>query len=272
MGLAETSFLRRNCILVELKLFYNTMFPPKELYWNHRITTELSKFSDIKYARPTFAIGKGTFKKTSPKLDLILATPDIHKLATVLFNIRAFIMNKKEETSTVTTCHHGSGVPSNEGEGGNLEQKYSSLLTAWSGDIGGQDSSFTQLQPDANLLFFRRPVDYANTTENRHVDLSSRDFFRLHEEPHGRNEDDRAADYSQSPAEIKESEYGPNLIQLEPSLYYNYSSLPDNMKLWLNGLEDNKKTIMEIDEKATERLDMLLHGFKGFPEVHGNKR
>lgn len=272
MGLAETSFLRRNCILVEIKLFYNTLFPPKELYWNHRITTELSKFSNIKYARPTFTIGKGTFKKTSPKLDLILAAPDIHKLTTVLFNLRAFIMNKKEEKSTITMSHHGPGVPSNEGEDRNLEQIYSSLLTAWSGDIRAQDSSFIQLQPDTSLLFARRPANYANTTENRRVDLSSRDFFRLHEEQHDKNDDVRAADYFESPAEIKESGYGPNLIRLEPSLYYNYSSLPDNMKLWLNGLEDNKKTLMEIDEKATERLDMLLHGFKGFPEVHDNKR
>ena len=71
-----------------------------------------SKFSDIKYARPTFTIGKGTFKKTSPKLDLILAAPDIHKLTTVLFNLRAFIMNKKEEKSTITMSHHGPGAVS----------------------------------------------------------------------------------------------------------------------------------------------------------------
>ncbi|CAI1781976.1 hypothetical protein SEUBUCD646_0P03980 [Saccharomyces eubayanus] len=272
MGLAETNFLRRNCILVELKLFYDTLYPPKELYWNHRITTELSKFSDIKYARPTFAIGKGTFKKTSPKLDLILATPDIHKLATVLFNLRAFIMNKREEKLTVTMCQHGSGVPSNEGEDKDLDQKYSSLLNVWGGNARVQDSPFTQLQPDTNLLFARRPVDYANTTENRRVDLSSRDFFRLHEEQHERNEDDRAADYSQSPAEIRKSEYGPNMIHLEPLLYHSYSSLPTNMKLWLNGVKDDKKTLMEIDENATDKLDMLLHGFKGFPQAHGNKR
>jgi hypothetical protein len=85
MGLPEVNFLRKNCILVELKLFYQKVYPPKELYWNNRITADLSTFSNIKYARPTFAVNNGTFQRTRPKLDLVLASSDIRMLATVLF-------------------------------------------------------------------------------------------------------------------------------------------------------------------------------------------
>ena len=41
-----------------------------------------------------------------------------------------------------------------------------------------------------------------------------------------------------------------------------------SMKFWLNGLEDDETTMMSIDEKSAENLDILLHGFKGF----SNKR
>ncbi|CAI6921824.1 ANM_collapsed_G0058700.mRNA.1.CDS.1 [Saccharomyces cerevisiae] len=44
--------------------------------------------------------------------------------------------------------------------------------------------------------------------------------------------------------------------------------LRGRMKFWLNGLEDDETTMMNIDEKSAENLDILLHGFKGF----SNKR
>ncbi|CAI4054052.1 hypothetical protein SKDZ_16G3890 [Saccharomyces kudriavzevii ZP591] len=261
MGLPEVDFLLRNCILVELKLFYQTVFPVKELYWNHRITTELSRFSDIKYARSTFALSNGTFQKTRPKLDLILASHDIHKLATILFNLKAFIMNGKDEKST------DSNAPANRGEEHILEQKYSRLLNIWERDIGEQGSPFLQLQPDSNLLFAKRPVKYATTTENEDIDISSKEFFKLQEKQH-RTDDVYINEYIQPPSKIRDGEHGSNFIHFKPSLYYSYSSLPANMKLWLDGLEDDKMSLMGINEKSTENLDILLHGFRGFPKKY----
>lgn len=268
MGLPELNFLRKNCILVELKLFYQTLYPPKELYWSHRITSELSRFSDIKYARPTFAVNNGTFQRTRPKLDLILASSDIHKLATVLFSLRALVMNTKDEESAVTMT---TGVRTNEGKSGDLEQKYSSLLNRWNGGIEANDSPFFQLQLNSNLLFSRRPIRYVSTTEDKDVDISSEEFFTLQEEQHLRSEAVLVDEHSQTSVGIRDGQYGPNIIHFEPSLYYSYYSLPLSMKLWLNGLEDTETTMMEIREKSAENLDILLYGFKGFPNKYDKR-
>ena len=261
MGLPEVNFLRKNCILVELKLFYQTVYPPKELYWNNRITAELSTFSNIKYARPTFAVNNGTFQRTRPKLDLVLASSDIRKLATVLFNLKALIMNTKGEEPTLTTM---TSVQTNEEKNDNLEQKYSSLLDRWNGKVEVHDSPFLQLQRDSNLLFAERPVRYVSTTEGEGVDISSEEFFRLEEEQCRRNYDVLVDEHSTPSVGMKDGQYGPNIIHFEPSLYHTYSSLPMSMKFWLNGLEDDETTMMNIDEKSAENLDILLHGFKGF--------
>lgn len=247
---------------MELKLFYQTLLPPKELYWNHRITTELSKFSSIKYARPTFAVNNGTFQRERPKLDLILASSDVQKLATVLFNLRAFIMSGKASQSTVTMS---TGIQANKEEISYLEQKHSRLIDAWSGDTEAQDSPFLRLQPDSNLLFAKRPVRCVNTTEDEDVNVSNGEFFKLHYNQHERRNAALVDEYSQPPIKKGDGQYGPNLIHFKPSLYYTYSSLPASMKLWLDGLEDNQKTLMEINDKSAENLDILLHGFKGFP-------
>lgn len=263
---SNLQFLQKHCLILKLVLFHGSKSGSNELLWCHHITSELSKLCKVLYARPTLSRLHTTFTRQNTGIDLVLSSHDVGLLSPVLFGITGITMNNRNaqvKTSDLV-CPRIDDYFKLEESNGTLESLRTRLTGQWNRrrhasvlDRDGQQEMI-KLGP---WLFNATPVKQAVTSENNLVALNMRNLTKAQYNVKGSRffqEENLSKDSSLTRSDEESSN---SFLRIRPILYENIDSMPDSLERWLHDVltED-----AEPDAADQDRLDLLLHGFKGF--------
>ncbi|QLG73613.1 hypothetical protein HG535_0F01240 [Zygotorulaspora mrakii] len=292
------SFLQDHCLLLTLGLFHRSVSPPNELLWTRNIASELSKICNILYARNTFSYRANSVARHQPTLDLVLSSSNVTRLAKIIFNLRGIKLNENEIETTPILNPVEESIDSVT-EYRELDSVYESLKQQWNIASHREGYGKSALQPlisVSSLFFNKRPVEAAYSATNELIPLSrspglqsdcvttnpqTSTFFQVDEFAQNAKQsefhhpelqqmqkgsnfmlDDAARHFHDYIGQCKKFNHH-QYLALTPKLYYNYDSFPVGLKKWLHDID--RLDMSFKDKRAqSDRLDILLHGFKGF--------
>lgn len=268
---SKLQFLQNHCLILKLALYHNPKTASRELAWTNRIVSELSKICKVVYARPTFTRVGNTFSSQQARIDLVLSSYGIDQLATVLFNVRGIVMGPESKMNNQAMCPDIEDYFVLEQSNPTLERVRQRLIRTWS-NIGHKEK-MTFRRPRSSVLvspwiFNSRPTRNAVTDSNQTIELNLRNLTRrqydlrdhrgsrFFPESSPSTPDDIPVD---SPTN-RLSEKGA-VLWIKPVIYEGLDTMPSNLQKWLYGVLDDDTTTNESEQA---RLDLMMHGFKGF--------
>lgn len=277
---SKLHFLQTNCLILKLVLLHGTKSAPNELLWNSFITSELSKFSKVLYAKPTFSKLNNSLVSQEAKLDLVLSTRNVELLSTVLFNIRGVQMETNYRFQNELICPPIEEYFLLEESNQYLENLRTSLIKRWNVNrhskmhLDGKTQSTIGISP---WLFNSSPTKQVLTSDNNSVMLNRRNLMKgqydLNDHQGSRFfQESVKRDLPQSPSSShsthrfssiigEKSNLKHSSLALTPIIYESFDAMPYGLQKWLhNVVEDDY--ISQNDN--IDRLDLLLDGFKGF--------
>ncbi|QLL32058.1 hypothetical protein HG536_0C02270 [Torulaspora globosa] len=267
---SSLGFLQQHCVILKLVLFHGSKSAANEMLWSHHITSELGKLCKVLYARPTFSKAYNTLVRQDTGLDLVLSCYDVGLLSPVLFSIKGITMGRKAERAAVSGVCPPIGEyftlePSNvrlESLRARLTRQWSKRKHAPSVDRNGQPAVI-QI---GHWIFDSQPVRSVVTSENNLVALNSRNLRSQYDLRDHRGSrffaEGSPTNVNQKSLVTKANEQTTgNYLRIKPVLYEGFDPMPGSLKRWLH---DVVAEGVEPDARDQERLDLLLHGFKGF--------
>lgn len=264
---SRLGFLQQHCVILKLVLFHGSRSAFNEMLWSHRITSELGKLCKVLYARPTFSKGNHTFVKQDTGVDLVLSCYDVGLLSQVLFSIKGITMGRKAERAVSGVCPPIADYFTLEPSNLALESVRARLSKEWSRrkrwpsvDRNGQPAVI-QI---GNWIFDSQPVKDVVTSENNLVALNNRNLRMQYDlrDHKGSRFFAEGSNVNQNSLVTRDNEQTTgNYLRIKPVLYEGFDSMPASLKKWLHDVVTES---VESDPSDQERLDLLLHGFKGF--------
>ncbi|SCV06037.1 LANO_0H20714g1_1 [Lachancea nothofagi CBS 11611] len=272
-------FVQSHCIVLQLRLTYKSVSAPNEALVHKAITSELQKFGNVLYSRSNAAVWQQTLKRSSPKIDLIMSSNQLHTLSYLLFNLRGFtVPTQKINLLPPDPLPTLKNFPQ-------LVTVYKELRNRWTQNNHREKSRPRDLPPFVALdpwIFKSLPVNRIHTSKDSSMEINADSHFDIYEDrqvqgsrffdfsrwqpPHDNGfihteteETDQFFDFAKTKLDSRRH------IFVEPVLYPDYDCLPQEIKFWLEDIdEDSEDHGARWSKGQSQRLDFLLHGFKGF--------
>lgn len=266
----KLQFLQTHCLIMKLVLSHGPSTASNELLWNNHIISELSKICKVIYAKPTFTKLENTFTNRDARIDLVLSSNCTDRLSTVLFNIKGITMKKPPKIRTDLMCPGLKDIFALEHSNEDLEELHGLLLRKW--NRSKPSASYIASEQPVIIkpwIFNNRPVKKVVTSGNllvalnapnimkRQYDLSDHRGSRFFQEGPLTKLHDHTASIYHSSGPISSEGY----LKVKPVIYESLDSMPPRLQKWLHGAIDDT---VKINQHEQERLDLMLHGFKGF--------
>ncbi|QLQ82465.1 hypothetical protein HG537_0H02270 [Torulaspora globosa] len=261
--MSRLRFLQEHCVILKLVLFGGGKSCCNEMVWDHHITMELGKLCKVLYARPTLSKASNTFVKQDRGVDLVVSGYDVGLLSHVLFSIKGIAMDRKVEVDGV--CPGIEDYFTLEPSNVELETVRACLAKQWSKRKHAGNVDRSGVVKVGNWIFDTQPVKHVVTSENNLVALNSRNLrsqynLRDHRGSRFFTEGSSANLNGKSLVTTSNEPTRANYLRIKPVLYESFDSMPGSLKKWLH---DVVMEGIEPDTSDQERLDLLLHGFKG---------
>lgn len=271
---SKLQFLQAHCLIMKLVLFHGPGSASNELLWNSHITSELSKICKVLYAKPTFSRIENTFANQDAKIDLVLSGYDTGQLSTVLFNVKGITMREPPLIRNDLMCPAIEDYFELEQSNKALEDLRGPLIRKWNAfkhsqelTRGGKVSSVA-VEP---WVFNTRPVKKILTSENQLVGFNSKSQTNSQYDMKDRRgsrffQDEPSTGYDRNTVNFKmrrppDEVSSEHFLALKPVIYESLDSMPLRLQKWLRGAVEDDFTTNEAEQA---RLDLMLHGFKGF--------
>lgn len=237
------------------------------------MTSQISKLCKVLYAKPTFSKVPNSFVRQAAGIDLVLSCYDVNLLSPLLFSIEGIRMSGKMLSQPPdVVCppieDYFKLEPSNAG----LDALRLVVTKQWA-----RRERVARLQrytePAAVYampwVFNGRPAKSVVTSENNILALNSRNItksqYDLKDHIGSRffRQDESLKVDNNSLVRVEENPIidPDNYLRLKAVLYESFDSMPAPLQNWLNNviLQD-----VEPQPEDQDRIDLLLHGFKGF--------
>ncbi|CCD22612.1 Mss18p NDAI_0A04560 [Naumovozyma dairenensis CBS 421] len=272
--------LQHKALFLQLGLHYKPSFKGNrnETKVFENIYNELSRICQIRYGKPTFSTSPKNISRSIPKLDLIVLPGDIIKFSRIFANLRGIDLTIKPKTLPRAPYFYSEFTEldqrQNDRHSFNLKWMDKKLSNKWRTGIVNQSNNkdCTGFMRISNLIFADKPTLKISTTAGKNVPLYDLSSLQL------RNEDSNemtTLDNTESYSKVIENFYprmsdctknsrNSDFVALRPRYYTSFSSLPSQMQKWLIDSEKEEGAFSEYNGLEKERLDLLLHGFKGF--------
>lgn len=266
----KLQFLQTHCLIMKLVLSHSPSTASNELLWNNHIISELSKICKVIYAKPTFTKLENTFTNRDARIDLVLSSNFIDQLSTVLFNIKGITMKEQPNIRTDLMCSAIEDIFALEHGNEDLKELHNLVLRKW--NRTKPNASYMASEPPVIInpwIFNNRPIKKVVTSENllvalnapnimkRQYDLSDHRGSRFFQVGPLTKAHDHTATVNHPSGPISSETY----LKVKPVIYESLDSMPLRLQKWLHGAIDDT---VKINQHEQERLDLMLHGFKGF--------
>lgn len=293
---SRLTYIQKHCLILKLELFFRTSSAPNELLWNRYITAKLGEICKILYAKPTFSHLPNTLVSKRSRIDLVLSSSNVDQLLTVLFNLRGIEMGSFRTPGR--TSSPISELFTLEDRNDDLKNLHSSLLREWKVLNHRAACNRNEIQPLVKfspMIFNSKPAQSIYINEDVHVSFAEREqlppeydmsahhgsrFFNVDRFslPAGNNRVEKRRENKEN-ASFGDDEnarefyafinryqrgHSSDYVAITSKLYLRFDSLPYGLQKWLLGTCSDSGTLQKGQKDTSEKVDLLLHGFRGF--------